>query len=304
VLTPRVLDEPVLGTVVLTITTEKNTVVHSGRGAETVIDTVAVESPVSGIKSNSERTVGVKTSNHGLLLAVDITPLGEVILDLALVELASLSNTLVRIILLADHTNTDGIGESIGHETTLATVIAVLLSTTREDHAIVLTVDKLLLRDKRKLLVGNKVGTLHSTSGRESPAGTAALLVLDRSDGTVLNPVLLLGIVIIIIRDGFQARHLVDGHHTKVLGSKLFLRKISKLVELESSLATLTVEVTDKSPVALEVVVTIHVLLRSGVNLTVFVAPINELFIDVNGKNCTDEKGNKNNSLHFIIYIK
>jgi len=291
---PGVLDDPVLDTTLLTVTDKKDTVVHGGRRARRIIDTAAVEAPESGINSNGERAVGVESSNHGVLVVVDHAPGGEVILDLALVELASLVNTDIRIIVLADHTDADSIGEGIGHETTVATLIANLLSGARIDHAILLTIDELLLRDKRKLLLGNEGGTLHAASGRESPAGTAVGLILDGSDGTVVDPVLG-GRVIgkAIISESVLARDLTDGHGAEVLGSKLLLSHVSELVKSKVTLA-LTVEVTNKSVVALEGVVAGDVLLSAGVHLVVLDGPVNELVIDVNGESAGDEESDSN----------
>jgi len=297
---PRVLDNPVLGAVLLTITDEKNTVVHASGRAGGVIDTARVEAPVGGIKSDREGTVLVKSSDHGVLIVINHEPLGEVILDLALVKLASLVNTDIRIVLLRDHTLTDGIGESIGHETTVAALIANLLSGAGVIHAVLITVDKLLLRDERKLLVSKEPHTLHVASGRESPAGTAVGLILHVSHSTLIDPVLGFGVVTKTVdRESVTTRDLTDGKNAEVLGGELFLSHISKLVESEDTL-TLTVKVTDKSVVALESVVAGHVLVSIGVGLTVLDGPVNELIINVNGESTTDEdSSNSKDSLHY-----
>jgi len=294
---PRVLDDPVLGTPLLTITNNENTVVHAGVRASGIIDTAVVEAPVGSINTNRERAVGVKSSDHGVLVLIDESPLGEVVLDLALVELASLVNTLVRIVILADHTDTDSISESVGHETAITAVITDLLSSAREDHAILLTVDKLLLRDNRELLVGNKVSTLHSTSGRESPARTTVGLVLNLGDSTIINPVLGSRVVTDGIRDSVDTRELTDRHHTKVLGGELLLSKISKLVKSKDTLL-LTVKVLNESKVALESLVADSLLLSTVVNLVVLDGPLNELVIDVRGENTGDDESNDKDSLH------
>jgi len=276
-------------------------VVHASGRARGIIDTAAVEAPVGGIKSNRERTVLVETSDHGVLVVLNPAPLGEVVLDLRLIELASLINTDIRIVSLIDHTDTDSISESIGHETTVAALIANLLSGAREDHAVLLAIDKLLLRDGRKLLVGKEVSTLHVASGRESPAGTAVLLVLDGSDGTVVDPVLRGRIVTDVIGESLTAGHLSDGHGTKVLGGELLLSEVSILVQSKGGLA-LTVEVTDKSEVALESVVAGDVLLGAVVHLVVLDGPVDELVIDVGGESAGDEKSDCNkDSLHCRI---
>jgi len=274
-------------------------VVHTSGRARGVIDTARVEGPVGGIKSNRKRTVGVKSSNHGVFVVINHGPLAEVILDLALVELASLVNTDIRIIFLRDHTDADSIGESIGHETTLATLITNLGSSARIVHAILFTVNELLLRDKRKLLVGKEPGTLHAASGRESPARTTVLLILDVSDSTIIYPVLGIRIVSKTIPGKrVTTRDLTDGENTEVLGGEFFLSKISKLVKSKVTLA-LTVEVTNKSVVALESIVTGNMLLSIVVDLTMLDGPVNELIIDISSKSAADEDCNCNkDSLH------
>jgi len=268
-------------------------VVHASGRARGVIDTAAVEAPVGGIKSNRERTVGVKSSNHGILISIDEAPGSEVILDLALVELAGLVNTDIRIVVLRDHTDADSIGESIGHETAVAARVADLLGGAREDHAILLAVNELLLRDGRKLLVGKELSTLHAASGRESPARAAVALVLDSSDSTVIDPVLGVRIVSKTVNSKSVLAGGLDGLEAEVLGGELVLSKISKLVKSELTLA-LTVEVTDESEVALEDTITVDVLSRVIVVLVVLDGPVDELVIDVSGESTGDEKSDSN----------
>jgi len=268
-------------------------VVHAIRRARGIIDSAAVEAPVGGIKSDRERAVVVKSSDHGVLISINEAPGSEVVLDLALVELASLVNTDIRIVVLRDHTDADSIGESIGHEATVAARVADLLGGAREDHAILLAVDELLLRDKRKLLVSKEVSTLHAASGRESPAGTAVGLILDLSDGTVVDPVLGGRVVSETINSKSVLTRGLDGLEAEVLGSELFLGKVSELVELEVSLA-LTVEVTDKSKVALVDLVAVDVLLGAIVVLVELDGPVDELVIDVSGESTGDEESDSN----------
>jgi len=276
-------------------------VVHTLRRARGIIDTARVEAPVGGINTDRERSVVVESSDHGVLVVVNEEPLAEVILDLALVELAGLVNTDIRIVRLRDHTDADSIGESIGHETTVAALIANLLSGARELHAVLLTVDKLLLRDKRKLLVGKEPCTLHVASGRESPAGTAVGLVLHFSDGTVINPVLLIRVGSeAVVGKSVTTRDLTDRHDAEVLGGELLLSKIGKLVKSEDTLA-LTVKVTNKSVVALESIVAGDVLLSIVVDLTMLDGPVDELLVNISSEDAANKKCNCNkNSLHCI----
>mmetsp|Transcript_87904 Transcript_87904/g.121184 ORF Transcript_87904/g.121184 Transcript_87904/m.121184 type:complete len:206 (-) Transcript_87904:48-665(-) len=50
-------------------------------------------------------------------------------------------------------------------------------------------VNKLLLRERNELTRLHEVGTFETTSGGESPAGTARTLILDGGDGTFVDPV-------------------------------------------------------------------------------------------------------------------
>jgi len=300
VVSPGVLDDPVASTVLRAVTDKKDTVVHTLRRARGIIDTAAVEAPVGGIKSNRERTLVVEGSNHGVLIVIDESPGAEVVLDVALVELASLVNTDIRIVTLRDHTDADGIGESIGHETTVAARVANLLSGAREDHAVLLAIDKLLLRDERKVTVGDLVDTLHVASGREGPAGTAVGLILNVGHSTLITPIL--GVRIVdagIISSSVGVDRLGDRDSTEVLGSELLLSQVSELVKSKVSLA-LTVEVTDKSGVALESVVAGDMLLSAVVHLIVLDGPVNELVIHVSGENTADKKSCNKDCLHCI----
>jgi hypothetical protein len=50
-------------------------------------------------------------------------------------------------------------------------------------------VNKLLLGKRNELSALNLISTFHGTGGRESPAGTALSLVLNRGNGTLSSPV-------------------------------------------------------------------------------------------------------------------
>jgi len=100
----------------------------------------------------------------------------------------------------------------------------------------VIAINELLLREGRKLAVGDLVDTLHVASNRERPAAAALALVLDRSHSTVLNPVLLLGVVRERLVGGRKERGTreVLGDLVKIDGSELLRRKISELIEAEA----------------------------------------------------------------------
>jgi len=190
---PGVLDDPVLLLLMDTITDKKNTVVE-GLAADHGEDTADVELPESSINTNRQRSDIVKSGNHVDIGAVDCTPVLELVLSLGRAVLAGARLGLVRILLLSGHTLTDTISHTIGHEATIATTVANLLTLVL--HAVVITINKLLLRKDRKLTMSNLVDTLHIASHRESPAAAAGFLVLDISHSTVVNPVLLGGIIL------------------------------------------------------------------------------------------------------------
>jgi len=228
--TPGVLDQPVLLIVVNTVTNKKNTVVKI-LTTESAPDTTKVELPKRSIDTNRERTEIVKGSDHSVISAVDCTPVLEVIESLALVVVASVFLGLVGILLLSGHTILDSITQSIGHKTTSATLITALL--TLVGHALMITINKLLLRKNRKFTMSNLVHTLHIANNRESPAAAAATLILNRSHSTLSDPVLLLRIFahrLLARRKEFTTRE-VPRDWMKISSSKLLRSKISKLVE-------------------------------------------------------------------------
>jgi len=296
---PRVLDDPVLGAVLNTVTDEEDTVVHASGGARALVDATAVEGPVGRINTDRERALSVESSDHGVLVLVDELPVREVVGSLGSIVLAGLVNTLVGVISLSLHALTDGIGEGIGHETTVAALIADLLGGARIDHAVLLAVNELLLGEGRKLLVGNKVDTLHVASGRESPARAALSLVLDGSDGTIGVPVLLLRIVTeaVDLEGSNLTGHGGDGHGAEVHRRELLLSHVSELVQGEEATA-LTVEVTDKSPVGLEGVELGNVLLSVLVALAKLDLPVGEVLIDISSASSGGEDRESVDTLH------
>jgi hypothetical protein len=72
-----------------------------------------------------------------------------------------------------------GIFETIVHKTTIATLVALGLG----------AVNELLLGKGDEVASLDLPSTLHRTGGRESPAGSALSLVLNRGDGTLGSPV-------------------------------------------------------------------------------------------------------------------
>jgi len=182
--TPRVLDDPVVLAVLRAVANSEDTVIKRGSAAEetaTLHDTTVIklEHDTSGIDGNRDGSL-VKGSLHGGTRAGGDILVGDNLGDLlGLFGVASSISTSVSIVGLFFETIMHGILESIVHKTTIATLIALGSG----------AVNKLLLRKGNEVASLDLPSTLHGTGGRESPAGTALSLVLDRGDGTLGSPV-------------------------------------------------------------------------------------------------------------------
>jgi len=177
---PRVLDNPVLGGALNTPTDDGDTVIRRlSSAARAVHDTTAVVIELGSIDSDGKRTILLDGSHHLLLVAggegVDALHLH---LGLAGIELAAALSALVRIVGLEHETTV--VLDPVHSVSGPATVTAVV---------VVITVDDLLLREGKKLVVLEEVGTLASNNSAESPAGTALTLILNLSDSTLLTPI-------------------------------------------------------------------------------------------------------------------
>jgi len=152
-------------------------VVEAG-ATEVLEDTTEVELPGKGsIDSDGDWTVLEGSSESSWVVHGDI---GEVrdIGNTTLGAARSIS-TSVWVVRLGLHLGGLGVGESIVHETTIATLVALGGR----------AVNELLLREGVELFVLEEVSTLHRSGGGESPAGTTLSLVLDWGDGTLSSPV-------------------------------------------------------------------------------------------------------------------
>jgi len=100
------------------------------------------------------------------------------------------------------------ISEGVDLQTTIATFIAILTG----------AVNELLLRKFEEFVRQNGMGAFHGSDGGESPAGTAASLILNRVDLASCNPIDSgsqdLGVIKRFLLDLFKFRvlslHLVD----------------------------------------------------------------------------------------------
>mmetsp|Transcript_73221 Transcript_73221/g.101566 ORF Transcript_73221/g.101566 Transcript_73221/m.101566 type:complete len:292 (+) Transcript_73221:161-1036(+) len=179
---PRVLDEPVVLTVLGTGTDSKDGVVElsTATGGENT-RMVGLESASIGLNGDGERSL-VKSRLHlagvvgGDKFVVTGTndSLGRVVgarTIFAGVSVVRLELELVRL----------GVLESVLLETTVATVVTPLETGG--------AVNELLLGERDELSSSEEVSTLKGTGGGESPAGTALTLILDTSNGTLVSPV-------------------------------------------------------------------------------------------------------------------
>lgn len=157
--TPGVLDEPVVGSLVIAVSDEEHTVVEAG-SAEPLHDASEVELPLktSGVDSNGDWTL-LEGLGKGLwVLGGDIGETGQ--LGDSTLGVASAVSASVWVGRLSVHLGAFGIGEGLVHETTIATLVALRGR----------AVNELLLREGLELVVLEEVGSLHGTGGGEGPA--------------------------------------------------------------------------------------------------------------------------------------
>lgn len=206
--TPRVLDLPVVNTVVSTVTDQQDTVVKvlaALAGEDTRLvqlegGLVGLDGDRDGLLSNGRhQSVDAVRSDVGVGLGGGTSDVGVTSL---LAGAGLLGGTRgVRILVLSGNTTVllDE-GEGIIHPATVAASIGT------SDVAR----NQLLLREGEQVAILVVVSTLKSTSGGERPAGTALALVLHGGDGTLGDPV----------NGRRQSRDVLGGFvHTAVVGT-------------------------------------------------------------------------------------
>ena len=177
--------------------------------------------------------------------------------------------------------------EGVGHQTTTATV------------GLGIAIDKLLFREGDELTSGNEVTTFESTSGRESPAGTAGTLVLDGGDSTLLSPIDFTfesgGVDDVLLSGGLE-------HATAHLGGGEFgVGHISERSGTNGVRVVLSVDLLSPGHVVFEDLSTVGTFGRKVV-LSIFSFKSREVAVDAQGE--SDGKESKDNSLHIIAYKK
>lgn len=184
---PGVLHQPVLGTVLLTVTGKQNTVVKSltaGAGKDTtrvVLESqlVSLDGDRHGLLGNSGLQSGDTTSLHvSVGLGGNVGVVG-VAGSLATAGRASGTGSVGVLSLGGDTAVVLHKGEGIVHPATVATRVTTL-GVARH---------KLLLGEGLKIIVLDVVSTLQSTGGGERPARTAVALVLHGGNSTRGDPV-------------------------------------------------------------------------------------------------------------------
>ena len=97
--------------------------------------------------------------------------------------------------------------------------VGLALETAKAAHVAIIqagAVDELLLREADEVASGDEVGTLEGAGRAEGPTRATRSLVLDRGDGTGINPVDLRGVLGLVKLDdggvdgaGFEAEHVL-----------------------------------------------------------------------------------------------
>lgn len=206
--TPRVLDLPVVNTIVGTVTDQQDTVVkvltalasEDTRLVQLERGLVGLDSDRDGLLSNGRhQSVDAVSSDVGVGLRGRSSNVGVTSLGAGAGLLGGTGS--VRILVLSgDTTVLLDEGEGVVHPAT----VAASIGTTDVAR------NQLLLREGEQVAILVVVGTLKSTSGGERPARTALALVLHRSDSTLGNPV----------NSGRQGRDILRGFvDTAVVGT-------------------------------------------------------------------------------------
>ena len=184
---PRVLDEPVVLSILGTIADGEDGVIEVGSALGGGEDTglVGLEDELVGLDGNGERLIVEGSLHLGAVGWGDVDIAG----DLNGSGGEGLSEAGGGVITVSRGVWVDGLELS---GVALVVVVGTSLETTIAAQVAVSdggAVNELLLGEGEELTSGNEVGTFDGTSGGESPAGTAGALVLDAGDGTSLNPV-------------------------------------------------------------------------------------------------------------------
>jgi len=249
---------------------------------------VELEDQLVGLDTNRDGLVD-NSSLHGSEVVGSDVGISSVSLDgLGGGIRAVLGDSSIRIVSFSFDTALSSVDEGIRRKATVATLIS-------SD-----TINELLFRERDELLVVDEVETFKSTSSRESPAGTAASLVLDVSDGTLSSPINGDGKVL----KGLEFSSLgvlvgvLVGHKTSVQSTEFFSSQVSEVVQSEGNIALLLVELEDFKIVVGEDLESDFVFVFSGISLLVSGLPLSEKVLDElllkgSSKSSDEEEGNE-----------
>mmetsp|Transcript_3334 Transcript_3334/g.6407 ORF Transcript_3334/g.6407 Transcript_3334/m.6407 type:complete len:349 (-) Transcript_3334:21-1067(-) len=178
---PGVLHLPVLRAVELAVSNNKNTMIKLGSASGRVHNSTGVElenRPV-GFDSDRHRLPG-NGLHHGVFaIRSDVRVSRDSDSGFAGAGLASATDSLVSVRRFFAETLGLSVFETVVHQTTVASHVAVGSS----------AINELLLGKGNKVSSGNGVGAFNGASGGESPAGAALSLVLHGSDNALRRPV-------------------------------------------------------------------------------------------------------------------
>jgi hypothetical protein len=251
-------------------------------------DTTVVGLEVASVQGDGEGTVLVQVLSHGDLRGSSLGAgdasvtsdggsevVGRVLVGEGNLALASLSGVRIRS-LRDDSSPLLDVLHTVPLETTVATLVADRLAL---DHgAIVRAVNKELLRQDLLRETLNQEGSLEVTDGGEGPARTALTLILNGGDLTLLNPIpgsrgVSLG-ESLEVQSGTSVQassgQSLRGLRDHLVGaSKLLLRDVGELVQVERSLGVRLAVGIDALKGLAKVVEANALLSSRGVNLSV-----------------------------------
>jgi len=291
-LTPRVADDPVLGGAGLAPADSNDSVVGGSGALGGRDDTLLVGLELVGIDSNIDSTV----VNNGLLDGIDrlgdVSPRGNLRLNLLGVELAAALLGLVGI-------------SRVEHDTLLGIFSCHFSPATIAAIALLVAIDNLLLREhRRSLLVLLGIVDGHHTSGTKCPAGTALTLVTDSR-----NPLLLASI------EGSRksSNLLLSGLRLRLtlnrivnIGEDLLRETVRKMSHAVLSIITSSIELSSKSHVLVEdLIATLFLgIMLIGLAEGGLVCLPEGIGLEGHGAGSSSEKGDCINSLHVDKYKK
>ena len=218
---PRVLHDPVVLSVLSSVSNSQDSVVQLG-STVSVKDSrrVELESTLVSLNGNGDGLKSNSSLESSFVVGSNIDKLGDSGDRRA--GLAGSVFSLVRIRrLVADSLIVDDVLESIVHQSSVASLVALCLR----------AINELLLRERHELSSLDGNGTLDRAGGGEGPAGSALALILDISHsilGSPIDRVRNIGSVSEVDRLGEEVS--ASGDEAKALTTELLESQVSKLV--------------------------------------------------------------------------